>query len=89
MRAAATSGTAQLLGTLPVAAGGKTGTAEDATAPGDGTDSWLSAVAPIGRPAVEATAFLHGGSGGETASPPVRAVLAYFLAHEKAILRTG
>jgi hypothetical protein len=46
-------------------------------------------VAPIGRPAVEATAFLHGGSGGETASPPVRAVLAYFLAHQKAILRTG
>jgi hypothetical protein len=41
------------------------------------------------HPVVEATAFLHGGFGGETASPPVRAVLAYFLAHEKAILSTG
>jgi cell division protein FtsI/penicillin-binding protein 2 len=88
MRAAVTSGTAQLLAGLPDAAGGKTGTAEDPTAPA-GTDTWLSAVAPMRHPIVEATGFVHGGAGWETASPPVQAVLSYFLAHKKAILATG
>jgi cell division protein FtsI/penicillin-binding protein 2 len=80
-----TSGTALLLGSLPVPAGGKTGTAEDATAPGSHEDSWLSAVAPVGRPRLEATAFVHGGRGTEIASEPVRAAMAYFFAHERAI----
>ncbi|HEY2297438.1 MAG TPA: FtsW/RodA/SpoVE family cell cycle protein [Jatrophihabitans sp.] len=86
MRAAVTGGTAGPLSTLPVAAGGKTGTAEDSTAPGAGNDSWLSAVAPMHRPVIEATAFLHGGGAGEISTEPVRAALAYFLAHQKAIL---
>jgi cell division protein FtsI/penicillin-binding protein 2 len=85
MRAAVTSGTARPLAGLQVPAGGKTGTAEDPSAPVSGTDSWLSAVAPVNAPVVEATAFLHGGSGGETATEPVRAALAYFFAHQKAI----
>jgi cell division protein FtsI/penicillin-binding protein 2/cell division protein FtsW (lipid II flippase) len=85
LRAAVTSGTALLLGSLPVPAGGKTGTAEDATAPGSHEDSWLSAVAPVGRPRLEATAFVHGGRGTEIASEPVRAAMAYFFAHERAI----
>lgn len=89
MRQAAIDGTALVLGTLPVPAGGKTGTAEDATAPGSKTDSWMSAVAPITAPRIEATAFLHGGTGSEPSSEPVRAALAYFLAHEQAILGTS
>ena len=90
MRAAVTGGTATPLSTLPVAAGGKTGTAEDSTAPGPaGTDSWLSAVAPMHSPIVEATAFIHGGPGTETSTEPVREALAYFWAHRKAILATG
>jgi cell division protein FtsI/penicillin-binding protein 2 len=89
MREAVTSGTALLLGSLPVKAGGKTGTAEDSTAPVSGTDSWLSAVAPMAGPRFEATAFLHGGQGSETASEPVRAAMAYFFAHERAIMATG
>jgi cell division protein FtsI/penicillin-binding protein 2 len=87
MRAAVTSGTAQLLAGLPDA-GGKTGTAEDPSAPA-GTDTWLSAVAPMRNPVVEATGFVRGGSGWETASPPVQAALAYFFAHANAILATG
>jgi cell division protein FtsI/penicillin-binding protein 2/cell division protein FtsW (lipid II flippase) len=89
MRAAVTSGTAQLLRSLPVPAGGKTGTAEDATAPLSKEDSWLSAVAPMTAPRLEATAFLHGGRGSEPASEPVRAAMAYFFAHERAITGTG
>jgi len=72
-----------------VAAGGKTGTAEDATAPVSREDSWLSAVAPMNAPVVEATAFLHGGAGSEPSSEPVRAALAYFFAHQRAITSTG
>jgi cell division protein FtsI/penicillin-binding protein 2/cell division protein FtsW (lipid II flippase) len=86
MRAAVTSGTASMLASLPAPAGGKTGTAEDPTAPGAGTDSWLSAVAPLRAPTVETTVFLHGGSGHEDSTPPVQATLAYFLAHQKAIM---
>lgn len=89
MRSAVLSGTAQLLASLPVAAGGKTGTAEDASAPVSASDSWLSAVAPINAPVIEATAFLHGGAGAEPASEPVRAALAYFLAHQRAILNSN
>ncbi len=47
MRQVVTNGTALALRDLPVPAGGKTGTAEDPTAPGAGTDSWMSAVAPL------------------------------------------
>lgn len=88
MRAAVTSGTAQLLASLPVAAGGKTGTAEDPTAPGNAEDSWLSAVAPIHRPQVEATAFVHGGTAHAPASEPVRVALEYFWQHRAAIMAT-
>jgi cell division protein FtsI/penicillin-binding protein 2/cell division protein FtsW (lipid II flippase) len=86
MRAAVTSGTAMPLASLPLPAGGKTGTAEDPTAPGAGVDSWLSAVAPIHSPVVEVTAFIHGGNGGEISTEPVRASLAYFLTHRGATL---
>ncbi|MCW2524775.1 MAG: Penicillin-binding protein transpeptidase, partial [Frankiales bacterium] len=88
MRQAVTSGTALALGSLPVAAGAKTGTAEDPGAPVTGDDAWMSAVAPIQRPVLEATAFLHGGGGSEPATEPVRAAMAYFFAHQQAIMST-
>jgi cell division protein FtsI/penicillin-binding protein 2/cell division protein FtsW (lipid II flippase) len=93
MRQVVTDGTALALQALPVPAGGKTGTAEDTTAPGAGTDSWLSAVAPFqpsGRtlPVVEATAYVHGGDGHDTATQIVYDALRYFFAHERAILAT-
>jgi hypothetical protein len=40
-------------------------------------------------PRFEATAVRHGGQGSETASEPVRAAMAYFFAHERAIMATG
>jgi cell division protein FtsI/penicillin-binding protein 2 len=86
MAQAVTSGTAAVLQKLPVPAGGKTGTAEDPTAPGAGTDSWLSAVAPLDAPTIEVTAFVHGGDGHATSSEVVRSAMAYFFDREKAIL---
>ncbi len=83
MRTAVTSGTATLLATLPVAAGGKTGTAEDPSAGGEGLDSWLSAVAPMGAPRVAATAFIRGQGNGHPSSEIVRDALAYYFAHER------
>ncbi|HEY3005123.1 MAG TPA: FtsW/RodA/SpoVE family cell cycle protein [Kribbellaceae bacterium] len=81
MRAAVTSGTATLLASLPVAAGGKTGTAEDPSAGGEGLDSWLSAVAPMDAPRVEATAFIRGQGNGHPSSEIVRDALAYYFTH--------
>ncbi len=89
MRGVVTSGTAQLLSTLPAPAGGKTGTAEDPTAPASGEDSWLSAVAPMNAPAVTATAMVHGGTAHARASEPVRVALDWFLRHRAAIMSTG
>src|SRR6266571_4937931 len=79
MRTAVTSGTATLLATLPVAAGGKTGTAEDPGAGGEGLDSWLSAVAPMDAPRVEVTAFIRGQGNGHPSSEIVRDALAYYF----------
>ncbi|HEY3088719.1 MAG TPA: FtsW/RodA/SpoVE family cell cycle protein [Jatrophihabitantaceae bacterium] len=81
MRAAVTTGTATVLASLPVAAGGKTGTAEDPSAGGEGLDSWMSAVAPIDSPLVEATAFIRGQGNGHPSSEVVREALAYYFAH--------
>ena len=91
MRQVVTDGTASVLQGLPVPAGGKTGTAEDPTAPGAGTDSWLSAVAPFHpsghqQPLVEGTAYVHGGDGHDTSSAIIYDALKYFFAHKRAIL---
>jgi cell division protein FtsI/penicillin-binding protein 2/cell division protein FtsW (lipid II flippase) len=91
MRSVVTSGTALILQSLPVPAGGKTGTAEDPSAPGEGLDSWLSAVAPFDpetmqNPVIEATAFIRGQGNGHPSSEVVRSAMAYFFQHQKAIL---
>jgi cell division protein FtsI/penicillin-binding protein 2 len=93
MRSVVTSGTALILQSLPVPAGGKTGTAEDPSAPGEGLDSWLSAVAPFDpetgqNPVIEATAFIRGQGNGHPSSEVVRSVMAYFFQHQQAILAT-
>ena len=86
MRQAAQTGTATLLSNLPVPVGAKTGTAEDA-ATANGTDSWLSAVAPFPDPVVAITSLvLGGGEGATTSGPVVDAALQYFLAHTTEIL---
>ncbi|WP_310962527.1 FtsW/RodA/SpoVE family cell cycle protein [Nocardioides terrisoli] len=90
MRAAATSGTASILAALPVAAGGKTGSAQDPAAPSGGTDSWFTAAAPLHRPDIVATGFVRGGGEGVTTSGRVvLPAMEYFFAHRAAILRTG
>lgn len=94
LRQVVTNGTALMLQQLPVPAGGKTGTAEDPTAPGTGDDSWLSALAPFDpgtgeHPVVEATAMVHGGNGHETSTEIVTEVLQYFFRHERTILATA
>jgi cell division protein FtsI/penicillin-binding protein 2 len=76
---------------LPVPAGGKTGTAENPSAPGEGLDSWLSAVAPFDpetmqNPVIEATAFIRGQGNGHPSSEVVRSAMAYFFQHQEAIL---
>ncbi|MGN6244293.1 MAG: FtsW/RodA/SpoVE family cell cycle protein [Motilibacteraceae bacterium] len=90
MRAAVTQGTASILRDLPVAAGGKTGSAEDARASNGKPSSWFTAVAPLARPAVTATSYVRGGEHGATTSGPVvHEAMAYFLAHQKQIMATG
>jgi len=93
LRAVVTNGTALLLQSLPVPAGGKTGTAEDPSAGREGLDSWLSAVAPFDpatgqRPVVEVTAFIRGQGEGHPSSEVVRAAMAYYFDNEKQIRST-
>jgi cell division protein FtsI/penicillin-binding protein 2 len=88
MRQVVTNGTALLLRDLPDA-GGKTGTAEDASAGGQGLDSWLTAVAPMKAPKIAGTALIRGQGDGHPSSEVIRSAMAYFFAHENAILATG
>jgi cell division protein FtsI/penicillin-binding protein 2 len=90
MSLAATSGTASILTVLPVRAGAKTGSSEDPSAPSGGTDSWFTAVAPMGGPAIVATSFVRGGGHGVTTSGQVvLSAMQYFFAHQRQILATG
>ncbi|MGH3098369.1 MAG: FtsW/RodA/SpoVE family cell cycle protein [Streptosporangiales bacterium] len=85
MRSAVTSGTATLLGDLPVRAGAKTGSAQNPAA--GGTDSWFTAAAPIHKPDVVMTAYVRrAGEGAQTAGPLVDDSLHYFYAHKHSIL---
>lgn len=87
MRGAVTSGTATLLGDLPVHAGAKTGSAQNPAA--GGTDSWFTAAAPIHKPDIVMTAYVRrAGEGAQTAGPLVDDSLHYFYAHKHAIMKT-
>jgi cell division protein FtsI/penicillin-binding protein 2 len=89
MRAAVTGGTALRLAGLPVAAGAKTGTAQDGSLPDGSFDNWMSAVAPIDSPEIVMTALVQGpGLGGNSASAVVADGLRDYLAHRTDILAT-
>ncbi len=80
MRMAVLWGTATQLQGLPVAAGGKTGTAEDPSSSGGNPDAWFTAVAPIDHPAVVVTVMVRsGGEGFYTAEPAVVQILRSYL----------
>jgi len=86
MRMAVTQGTANQLRSLPVSAGGKTGTAEDPSTPNHATDAWFTAVAPMERPEVVATVLVRGGGEGYyTSEPAVAQILKYYFSQRAAI----
>jgi len=90
MRAAVTSGTASILGVLPVEAGAKTGSAQDPSAPNGAPDSWFTAAAPMGAPTVVATSFVRGGGHGvSTSGKVVLPTLQYFFEHREQVLSSA
>jgi len=90
MRQAVATGTAGLLGDLPLSAMAKTGTAEDPASPNGNTDSWIIAAAPAEDPAIVLASFVRGGGhGGTTSGPVVKAALQYFADHRADVLAVG
>ncbi len=69
MREAVVSGSARMLSSLPVAAAGKTGTAEFGT--GKEKHAWFSAFAPFDNPQVAMSIIIEGGGEGSTYAVPV------------------
>ena len=89
-RLAVTQGTASMLLGLGLDAGGKTGTAQDPSAPHGGPDAWFTAAAPMRQPQVVVAVMVRGGGEGYYASQPAaRAILQYFFAHRRQILATA
>jgi cell division protein FtsI/penicillin-binding protein 2/cell division protein FtsW (lipid II flippase) len=87
LRGSVDSGTGTLLAGLPVPAAGKTGTAQDPSAPGGGPDAWYSAYTPASSPEIAITVSVRGGGEGfYTAEPLVRDLLTYFDAHEQQVM---
>jgi cell division protein FtsI/penicillin-binding protein 2/cell division protein FtsW (lipid II flippase) len=87
LRLAVTQGTATLLRDLPVAAGAKTGTAEDPSTPSGGPDAWFTSVAPADDPEVVVTAMVRGGGDGDVTSAPIaHDLLGYYAARRDALL---
>ncbi len=90
MRMAVTQGTGSMLLGTGLDAGGKTGTAQDPSAPHGGPDAWFTAAAPMRNPQVVVTVMVRGGGQGYYASQPaVKEILQYFFAHRRQILATG
>jgi cell division protein FtsI/penicillin-binding protein 2 len=88
LRLGVTEGTGTQLQALPVAAGGKTGSAQDPSTPG-GVDAWYTAVAPAAAPDVVVTVMVRGGGEGfNTAEPVALSVLQYYEAHRAGIEAT-
>ncbi|HYT40444.1 MAG TPA: penicillin-binding transpeptidase domain-containing protein, partial [Acidimicrobiia bacterium] len=87
MRQAVATGTAGILGGLPLSVMAKTGTAEDPASPNGDTDSWMIAAAPAEDPAVVFASFVRGGGhGGTTSGPVVKRALQYFADHRPDVL---
>ncbi len=84
-----TRGTGTMLRNLPQPAGGKTGTAQDASAPHGGPDGWYDAVYPINNPQVVVLCGVHGGGQGYyDCEPSVDQLLQYFAANQAEIMST-
>ncbi len=82
-----TQGTGTMLRNLPQPAGGKTGTAQDPSAPHQGPDAWYDAVYPVNHPQVVVACAVHGGGQGYyDCEPAVDSLLQYFAAHEAQIM---
>lgn len=89
MRLAVTDGTASMLSGLHVDAGGKTGTAQDPTAPNGGPDAWFTAMAPMSDPQLVVSMLVRGGGQGYyTDQPAVAQIVKYFFAHRSQIMTT-
>ncbi|HEV7534340.1 MAG TPA: penicillin-binding transpeptidase domain-containing protein, partial [Acidimicrobiia bacterium] len=90
MRQAVVSGTAGILGGLPLSVMAKTGTAEDPSSTNGDTDAWLIAAAPAEDPAIVLSALVRGGGhGGTTVGPVLKRALQYFADHRAEILAKG
>jgi cell division protein FtsI/penicillin-binding protein 2 len=90
MRAAVSGGTAARLAGLPLAAGAKTGTAQDGGLRDGEYDNWMSAVAPMDAPEIAMTALVQGpGTGANSATAVVADGLRYYTDHRPDILGTG
>ncbi|MHB8393429.1 MAG: FtsW/RodA/SpoVE family cell cycle protein [Candidatus Dormibacteria bacterium] len=89
LRLAVTGGTASMLSGLHVDAGGKTGTAQDPSAPNGGPDAWFTAMAPMSDPQVVVSMLVRGGGEGYyTDQPAVEQILKYFFANKSQIMST-
>jgi hypothetical protein len=84
-----TQGTGTMLQNLPEPAGGKTGTAQDPSAPHGGPDAWYDAVYPVDDPQVVVLCAVHGGGQGYyDCEPSVDQLLQYFAANQAGIMST-
>jgi len=84
-----TQGTGTMLQNLPEPAGGKTGTAQDPSAPHGGPDAWYDAVYPLDDPQVVVLCAVHGGGQGYyDCEPSVDQLLQYFAANQAGIIST-
>jgi cell division protein FtsI/penicillin-binding protein 2 len=82
LRLAVTQGTGTMLRDLPIAAGGKTGTAEDVSAPTGQPNAWFTSVAPVNDPQIVMTVMVRGGGEGHLVSEPAaRELWGWYLAH--------
>lgn len=82
MREAVLSGTGDLLRGIPIEAGGKTGTAEDPSAPSGQPDGWFTSAAPMSDPQVVITMEARGsGEGYNVTEPAVADVMRYYVDH--------
>jgi len=87
LRLAVTQGTADMLSGMHVDAGGKTGTAQDPSAPNGGPDAWFTALAPMSDPQIVVDMVVRGGGQGfYDCQIPVKDIMQYFFAHEQQIL---
>jgi cell division protein FtsI/penicillin-binding protein 2/cell division protein FtsW (lipid II flippase) len=84
-----TEGTGTQLQNLPEPAGGKTGTAQDPSAPHGGPDAWYDAVYPLQDPQVVVLCAVHGGGQGYyDCEPSVDQLLQYLTTNEAGIIST-